>query len=75
MSTSIRISEETKRKLEAVKRDGETFDELLDRIVANRTESDIERLLGRAGDDDIVEAMDRTNRRLADSFDANTGRE
>jgi len=32
MSSSIRISDETKAKLEAVKRDDETFDELLERL-------------------------------------------
>jgi predicted CopG family antitoxin len=36
MSTSIRVSEETKRKLERAKREDETFDELLDRLVAQR---------------------------------------
>lgn len=34
MSTSIRVSDETKSKLEAVKRDDETFDELLDRLAS-----------------------------------------
>lgn len=32
MSTSIRVSEETKAKLDRVKREGETFDELLARL-------------------------------------------
>jgi predicted CopG family antitoxin len=32
MSTSIRVSEETKTKLDRVKREGETFDELLSRL-------------------------------------------
>ncbi|QZA89838.1 antitoxin VapB family protein [Salinarchaeum sp. IM2453] len=38
MSTSIRISEETKRKLKAVKRTDETFDELLTRLAVDRSE-------------------------------------
>ena len=32
MGTSIRVSETTKAKLERIKRDDETFDELLDRL-------------------------------------------
>ncbi|WP_229125540.1 antitoxin VapB family protein [Halapricum desulfuricans] len=67
MSTSIRISEKTKRKLEAVKRDDETFDELLDRIVVDRTEADVERLLGRAGAG-IDEHMKRKNEELSESL-------
>lgn len=67
MSTSIRISEETKQKLEAVKREGETFDELLDRIVVDRTEADVERLLGRAGEG-IDKHMRRKNEELSESL-------
>lgn len=44
MSSSIRISEETKRKLEARKREGETFDELLERLA--RTEKDVDEMGG-----------------------------
>jgi predicted CopG family antitoxin len=32
MSTSIRVSDDTKRLLERLKRDDETFDELLERL-------------------------------------------
>ncbi len=32
MSTSIRVSDHTKRMLERLKRDDETFDELLERL-------------------------------------------
>jgi predicted CopG family antitoxin len=39
MSTSINISEETKAKLEAVRREGESFDELLSRLVAQRRDA------------------------------------
>jgi predicted CopG family antitoxin len=49
MSTPIRITEETKRKLEAVKRDDETFDELLDRLAVSRTESDVREIAGFGG--------------------------
>lgn len=33
MGTSIRVSDSTKRMLERLKRNGETFDELLERLV------------------------------------------
>jgi hypothetical protein len=56
MSTSIRITEETKRALEAVKRPGETVDELLARLAVDRTEADVERLAGFA-EDGIEEHM------------------
>lgn len=35
MSTSIRVSEQTKAKLDRLKRDNESFNELLDRLVAD----------------------------------------
>ncbi len=35
MSTSIRVSEDTKRKLERLKREDETFDDLLDRLASD----------------------------------------
>jgi len=35
MSTSIRVSDHTKRLLERLKRDDETFDELLERLAQN----------------------------------------
>jgi len=38
-SSSIRISDEAKQKLEAVKREDETFDELLDRLPITRTDT------------------------------------
>jgi len=44
MSSSIRISEETKKKLEARKREGESFDDLLDRLA--RTEKDVKEMAG-----------------------------
>jgi len=67
MSTSIRISDETKRKLEAVKRDDETFDELLDRLAVTRTEEDIREMAGFGGEDleeSMAEARDELNRTL-----------
>ena len=46
MSSSIRISNETKAKLEAVKREDETFDELLDRLAITRTAEDVREMAG-----------------------------
>jgi predicted CopG family antitoxin len=81
MSTSIRISEETKRKLEAVKRPEETFDELLARLAVDRTEADVEELAGfadegieqhmraerSASNDDLDERADRMSTELDQS--------
>jgi predicted CopG family antitoxin len=53
MSSSIRISEETKRKLEARKQEGESFDDLLDRLA--RTEKDIEEMGGWLDEDEAEE--------------------
>lgn len=74
MGTSIRISEETKRKLEAVKREDETFDQLLDRIVIDRTEGDVEELLAMGGRG-VGEHMRRRNEELSKSLEANAERE
>ena len=71
MSTSIRISEETKRKLEAVKRPDETFDELLARLAVDRTEADVEDLAG-FGDEGIEQHMREARSDLADSLDDRT---
>jgi predicted CopG family antitoxin len=70
MGTSIRVSEETKRTLEAVKREDETFDELLARIVVDRTEADVESMAG-FGDEGIEAHMERERERLAEGFDEN----
>ena len=41
MSTSIRVSDDTKRLLERLKRDDETFDELLERLAKSEKPIDI----------------------------------
>lgn len=79
MSTSIRISEETKRKLEAIKRPEETFDELLARLAVDRTESDVERLAGFGGEgieahmqqrrSELNESLDEREQQLREQFD------
>lgn len=66
MSTSIRISEETKQKLEALKRGDETFDDLLDRLA--RSEKDVKEIAGFA-DEDIEEAMKAGREELNESLE------
>lgn len=66
MSTSIRISEETKQKLEALKRGDETFDDLLDRLA--RSEKDVKEIAGFA-DEDIEEAMKAAREELNESLE------
>jgi predicted CopG family antitoxin len=41
MSTSIRVSDDTKRLLERLKRDDETFDELLSRLARSEEPIDV----------------------------------
>jgi predicted CopG family antitoxin len=73
MSTSIRISEETKQKLEAVKRDDESFDELLARLAIDRTTEDVEEMAGFA-DEGIERHMQQARDALNDSLeDRETG--
>lgn len=65
MSTSIRVTEATKSKLEAVKRDDETFDELLDRLASYEAPMD-------AGAWEGTDRADRARdaiRRSRDSFE------
>ena len=71
MSSSIRISDETKEKLEAVKREDETFDELLDRLAITRTEEDVREMAGFA-EEDIEEHMKQKREDLNESFEART---
>lgn len=66
MSTSIRISDDTKKQLETMKRDDETFDELLARL--SRTEKDVDEMGGFA-DDDVVDGMAKTREELNESFE------
>lgn len=73
MSTSIRISEETKRKLEAVKRDDETFDALLDRLAVTRTPDDVEAMAGFA-DEGVEEHMQKTHDELSESLEEHSRR-
>ena len=66
MNTSIRISSDTKKQLETLKRDDESFDELLTRLL--RTDKNVDEMGGFA-DDDIVEGMAKTREELNESFE------
>lgn len=71
MSSSIRISDATKAKLEAVKREDETFDELLDRLAISRTEEDVREMAGFA-EEGIEEHMKQKREDLNESFKGRT---
>lgn len=70
MSTSIRISDETKQKLEAIKRDDESFDDLLDRLA--RTEKDVEAIAG-FGPEGIDRSMRDARESARDEYAERTG--
>ncbi|ELZ20568.1 hypothetical protein C475_19933 [Halosimplex carlsbadense 2-9-1] len=66
MSTSIRISDATKRKLEALKREGESYDDLLDRLA--RSDRDVAEMAG-FGPDGTDEHMRSKRAELNESFE------
>ena len=66
MSTSIRISEETKRTLEVLREDDETFDELLARLAP--TEKDVEAMAGFAGEDYDEDAVEDTRETAREQY-------
>jgi predicted CopG family antitoxin len=72
MSSSIRISDETKKKLELIKREDETYDELLSRLTT--TEKDIQERGGFA-DDNVVEDMARAREEMNESLEARSNRQ
>jgi hypothetical protein len=70
MSSSIRISDETKRKLEARMRDGETYDELLERLA--RTEKDVDEMGGWLDEDEadaVEEHVEQKREGLSESIE------
>ncbi|QLH81299.1 DUF7557 family protein [Halosimplex pelagicum] len=72
MSSSIRISDETKRKLELVKQDDETYDELLARLAT--TEKDVAERGGFA-DDGVVEDMAHAREEMNESLERHSSRQ
>lgn len=71
MSTTIRISDETKSKLRVLKEDGESWDEFLNRLA--RQDRDVDELGGFA-DDDIVDGMETARQNARDDWDERTER-
>lgn len=66
---TIRVKEEVKERLESLKRDDETFSELLDRL--SRTEKDIEEMAGFLEEfdgGDLEEEVQKTHESLNDSL-------
>ena len=68
MST-IRVSEEVKERLRDLKRDDESFNDLLERL--SRTEKDVERIAESLPpvDDEDIERMDEARDRLIESLE------
>lgn len=68
MSTSIRVSDETKSMLSVIKEEDESWDEFLSRLA--RRERDVKELGGFA-DEGIVEHMEQANEDLGRSLEDN----
>jgi predicted CopG family antitoxin len=71
MSTTIRVSDETKSMLSVLKEDDESWDEFLNRLA--RRERDVE-AIGGFGEDGLAESMERTNQAMSESFEDNIER-
>ena len=65
MSTTIRVSDETKSKLRVLKRDEESWDEFLNRLA--RRERDVDELGGFA-DDSVVADMESAREKARDDW-------
>jgi len=66
---TIRVSEDVKERLRDLKRDDESFNDLLDRL--SRTEKDVEQIAESLPpvDQEDIERMDRARSRLNDSLE------
>lgn len=74
MST-IRVSDEVKERLEDLKREDESFDDLLARL--SRSEKDVEEIaqsLGTIGDGNLEEQMEDAHEELSESLERRTER-
>lgn len=68
---TIRVKEEVKERLESLKRDDETFSELLDRL--SRSEKDVEEMAGfleEFDDGDLEEDVRGTHESLNESLES-----
>jgi len=68
VSTSIRVSDQTKSMLDVLKEDDESWDEFLNRLA--RRERDVEELGGFV-DEGIVDHMEEANEDLSSSLEDN----
>jgi len=66
---TIRVSDSVKERLRDLKRDDESFNDLLDRL--SRTEKDVEQIAESLSpvDQEDIERMDRARSRLNDSLE------
>jgi predicted CopG family antitoxin len=66
---TIRVSDDVKERLRDLKRDDESFNDLLDRL--SRTEKDVEQIAESlpSVDQEDIERMDRARSRLNDSLE------
>jgi predicted CopG family antitoxin len=66
---TIRVNEDVKERLRDLKRDDESFNDLLDRL--SRTEKDVEEIAESLPpvDQEDIEQMDRARNRLNDSLE------
>lgn len=72
---TIRVSDEVKERLRDLKRDDESFNDLLDRL--SRSEKDVEAtagFLGEIADDEFADRVDQAHEELNDSFADRAGR-
>lgn len=69
MSTTIRVSDDTKSMLALLKEEGESWDEFLNRLA--RRERDVEELGGFA-DEDVVEEMASAREQARESWSDRT---
>lgn len=75
MTTTIRVSDDVKDRLERLKREGESFDELLDRL--SRDEKDIDAIAGsfdRPEDEGLSESINQAHKEVSESLEDRTER-
>lgn len=68
MSTTIRVSDDTKSMLSVLKEEGESWDEFLVRLA--RRERDVGELGGFA-EKGVIESMEQTAQEMSESFERN----
>lgn len=69
MTTTIRVSDETKDRLERLKREGESFDDLLKHLIRIEATAGI---LDRPEDEGLSESVSQTHEELTQSLEDRT---